>query len=185
MKMKGNPARKRSIKRTHILQAKRHSNKLEQAERRDDCGLWNVIRKHLDLVVPLHKVEGGEHVGAGHVIRKILNVWNRVLVWNSSIVNSAKISTGVPRTIRFRHHMQGGRPWRIAPPDNASLLHLLELSLSSGVLLRVQTACWGRNRWALCLHVVANVVFSRPGRETETNYLRKLRQNFLIADRHL
>merc|ERR1711946_30866 len=89
---------------------------------------------------------------------------------------------GAPRTVWFRHHMQGGRPWRIAPPDNASLLHPFELSLSSSVLLRVQTACWGRNRWALCLHVVAHVVFSRPGRETETNYLRKLRQNFLIAD---
>ena len=49
-------------------------NKLEQAQRRDDGGLWNVIRKHLDLIVPLHKVEGGEDMGAGQVVREIPNV---------------------------------------------------------------------------------------------------------------
>ena len=45
--------------RPRILQAKRHLNKLEQAERCYDCSLWNVVRKHLDLVVPLHKIGGG------------------------------------------------------------------------------------------------------------------------------
>ena len=43
-------------------------------------GIWDVIGKHLNLVVPLHKVEGGEHVGAGHIIPEIPNVWNGVLV---------------------------------------------------------------------------------------------------------
>ena len=96
--------------RPRIPQAKRHLNELEQAKRLDDCGLWNVVRKHLDNVVPLHEVEGGEHVGAGHIVREIRNVWNGVLVWNPHIVESAKISTGAPRTIGFRHHVKGGGP---------------------------------------------------------------------------
>ena len=97
-----------------------------------------VSGKHLDLVVPLHEVEGGEHVGAGHINRKILNVRNGVLVWNCCIVESSKISTGAPRTIWLQHHVKGGGPRRIAPPDNAGLLHLLKLGLCSSVLLGVQ-----------------------------------------------
>ena len=79
-------------------------------------------------------------MGAGHIIGEILNVWDGVLVWNRRIVESAKISTGALRTLRFRHHVKGGGPRRIAPPDNAGLLHPLKLHLSSSVLLWVQAA---------------------------------------------
>ena len=76
--------------RPRIPQTKRHADELKQSEGGDDGSLGDVVGKHLDLIVPLHKVEGGEHVGAGHVIRKISNVWNGVLVWNRSIVETPK-----------------------------------------------------------------------------------------------
>ena len=91
--------------RPRIPQTKRHADELKQSEGGDDGSLGDVVWKHLDLIVPLHKVEGGEYVGAGHVIRKISNVWNGVLVWNRSIVETPKIPTGAPRTVWFRHHM--------------------------------------------------------------------------------
>ena len=61
-------------------QASRHVDELEQAKERDDCGLGDVVREHLDLVVPLAKVYGGEHVGTGYIDGEILNALNRVLV---------------------------------------------------------------------------------------------------------
>ena len=110
-------------------------------------------------------------MGAGHVVCKIPNVRNGVLVWNYCIVESSKISTGVPRTVRFRHHVKGRSPRRIALPDNASLLHPLKLGLSSSVLLGVQTARRGRDGWSPCHHMMADIMLSWPGSETKTNDL--------------
>ena len=56
---------------TWVAQTKGHVDKLEEAEAegRDDGGLGDVVREHLHLVVPLDNVEGGEHMGTGHVVR--------------------------------------------------------------------------------------------------------------------
>ena len=79
-------------------------------------------------------------MGEGHIVREILNVWNGVIVRHLRSVESAKISTGAPRTVGFLHHVKGGGPRRITLPDDAGLLHPLKLGLSSGILLGVQAA---------------------------------------------
>ena len=96
--MKGKPASTRSISRWKVDPAFCKLNGMPTNSKSQN----GVMMACLDLVVPLHKVKGGEHVGAGHVVHEILNVWNGVLVRNRSIVQPSKIPTGVPRTFRFR-----------------------------------------------------------------------------------
>ena len=112
--MKGNPARTLSIRRWKVDPAFRKPNGIRTNSYRPkgiyNGGLRDVVGKHLDLVVPLHKVKSGEHMGAGQVIPKIPYVRNVVLVWNRRIVESSKISTGAPRTVWLRHHVKSGGP---------------------------------------------------------------------------
>ena len=70
--MKGNPVKTLPIihwkvEPVSFPQNKGHPNELKESKRSNDGSLRNVVREHLDLVVALHKVKGGEHMGASHV----------------------------------------------------------------------------------------------------------------------
>ena len=116
---------------TCITQTKRHADELKNAKGCHDGGLGDVVWEHLYVVVPLDEVKRGEHMGASHIVREILNVPIGLPVRHCSIVELAKISTGVPKTVRLWHHMKGRGPNRITLLNNVRFLHLLKLHLSS------------------------------------------------------
>ena len=111
---------------TSVLQTERHPY---EAERHDDGVLGDVIRKHLNLVVALQKVEGRENMGASHVVDEVSNVWNLISVLISFIVQTVEVPTRPPRSIWFQHHKEGRGPRQISPPNNPCRLHLLKLGL--------------------------------------------------------
>ena len=66
--------------RASVVESEGHLHELEQSKGRDDGGLGDVIREHLHLVVTLDEVQGGENVGASHVVGEVPDVGHGVKV---------------------------------------------------------------------------------------------------------
>lgn len=56
----------------------------------------NVIREHVDLVVALDEVQGGEEMRDGDYIGEVVDVGHWVFVWNHGVVEVVKITTRLP-----------------------------------------------------------------------------------------
>lgn len=150
-----------------VLESKGHAEKLEEAKRRDDCSLGYVVRSHGDLVVAPNQVNLGEDSLACQVLGKVLDVRERVPVWDGCVVNPSVIAAGAEFAIVLDDHLEWGGPWAVRTSDDAHPFHGGEFCLGGLQFLRRQTTSPGIDRRATGDDVVSHTMFDcltvKPG----------------------
>jgi hypothetical protein len=89
-----------------ISQAKGPPLVLEQAEGGDDGGLLHILWVDRVLMVPLSKVNIGEHHASGCLGGEVQHVWQQVDIRLCQEVEPLGISAGSPDPICLPHHVK-------------------------------------------------------------------------------
>ena len=144
---------------------KGHVQPLESAKRRDNTGLGNVRLVHRDLVIALHEVQLGEDGATGQAASEVVDVWNRIPVRHSGIVERPVVAAGSPGAVGLRDHVQRAGPGGSGAPDDAGVLHPTELGLGRLELDWIQTAIPCMDRRPSGLDVMLNPVLGLEVRE--------------------
>ena len=112
-----------------VAEAEGNFDELPEAEGGDDRGLGHVSWVDADLVVSSDEVHLGEHRLALQEVGGIRQVRDRIPVGFGDQVEAAEISTGAETAVLLGHAVQRGGPGGGGAPDDAQLLHGLELLL--------------------------------------------------------
>src|SRR5215469_17699769 len=100
---------------------------------------------------------------------------NRIPVWYSLIVEQTVVATRSPiTTITFRDHVQRGTPYAFRRANDTEVQHMIEFSLGRYQFVWRQTSCSRKNRPALSLNMVQDIMFDQRMTRRRSKYVRKI-----------
>ena len=92
---------------TSVSESKGHPQKLENSKGSDDSSLLNVLRGHRNLIIPLLKVQLGEHSCTRYPGGEVSDIQKRILIRNPHIIQPPIISTRPPSSLLLTNHVEG------------------------------------------------------------------------------
>ena len=95
-----------------VFKSEQHPDELEETKGRGDGRLRNVFLSDRDLMVAFDKINFAEDGVASEAGCEIVQVRDRVRVSGCGVVEPAIITTGMPRFVLLRDHMQPRAPGR-------------------------------------------------------------------------
>lgn len=111
-----------------IGEAKRHDNELVVAIMGAECGFWNILFIHTNLMITGAEIQLGEESGSMKLVKELINNRDGETVLNSGSVELAVVHTKAPRALflAYKENQRGIRAATIANEAGGQhVLHLL------------------------------------------------------------
>src|ERR1041384_5900073 len=125
-----------ALRRRGVRKAKRHDRKLIQSITSAEGCLANVLLTDTNLVVPHLQIKLGKHLCSMQLLKQVIDVGQRVLVFYGLLVDASVVLDQPASTIVLLHKKARGTPRGSARTNESILLKLHKLLVQLNQLLR-------------------------------------------------